>query len=73
MTRKKYINLGTKLVVAMYKSPDSIVKGVSVGSMIRHFRDNAKHVPEVFGSYEAAWNCEAMKWARENYGDKEEA
>jgi len=68
MTRKQYINKGQQLILAIYKHPQSLYpEGQKIGEHLKHFKKNAKSVPEKFGSYEAAWNCDIMKWARENY------
>jgi hypothetical protein len=68
MTRKQYINKGQQLIIAVYNHPESFMKGRKLGDCLKTFRDNAKRVPAKFGSYEAAWNSGAMRWAREHYG-----
>ncbi len=68
MTRKKYINKVQQLTIAIYKHPDSNVKGHKLGKALKYIKANAKSVPAKFGSYDEAWNCDAMRWAREHYG-----
>ena len=63
-----FIKKGQKLLVAFYKDPEIKWDGrKKVGEALKHFKENAKSVPAKFGSYEEAWNCEAMKWLREHY------
>lgn len=68
MTRKKYIHKIQNLMIAIYNHPDSFYPdGYKLGSALKHAKEFAKQVPVKNGSYEAAWNCEAMRWAREHY------
>lgn len=68
MTRKQYINKGQQLILAIYNHPQSLYpEGQKIGEQLKRFKKNAKFVPEIYGSYEAAWNCAIMKWAREHY------
>ena len=69
MTRKKYVRKLWAVTLAVYNSPDSLFsEGYKVGEALKHNKAHAKSVPKAFGSYEAAWNSEAMKWVREHYG-----
>ena len=69
MTRKKYIHNLWSLTLAIYRNPESnFMKGFKVGEALKNNKRAAKEVPKRFGSYEAAWNSEAMKWARQHYG-----
>lgn len=69
MTRKKYIHKVQEMILAVHRHPSSLYpEGHKVGTALKHVRDYAKEVPKNFGSYEAAWNSEAMIWAREYYG-----
>ena len=69
MTRKKYIHKLQNLCLTVHRHPDSIYpEGHKLGESLKHVRDFAKEVPKNFGSYEAAWNSEAMVWARNHYG-----
>lgn len=69
MTRKKYIHKVQMLVIAIYNHPDSIYpEGYRLGEGLKRVKEAAKYIPERFGSYEAAWNSKAAKWAREYYG-----
>ena len=69
MTRKKYIHKLQNMITAIHKDPASIYpEGCKLGESLKHARDFAKEVPKNFGSYEAAWNSEAMVWARNHYG-----
>ena len=71
MTRKKYINKIQALTLAVYRHPESnFLHGFKVGEALKHVKEHAKTVPKTYGSYEAAWNDEALKWAREHYGVK---
>lgn len=60
MTRKAYIHKVWGVIAAIYKvwPPE---EGGRVGAALRHAADHAKEVPELFGSYEKAWNCTAME------------
>ena len=65
MKRKQYIHkLQAITVECSRKFPEWYAKG-GVGQALKHNRDFAKNVPEKFGSYEAAWNSEAMVKLRE--------
>lgn len=69
MTRKQYVHKLWGLTLAIYRHPESIFPDeYKVGEALKHNKKFAKKVPETFGSYEAAWNSEAVKWAREYYG-----
>ena len=69
MTRKQYINKLWTLTIAIYNHPESIFPdGYKLGEALKHNKAFAKNIPATFGSYEAAWNSEHMKWAREHYG-----
>lgn len=69
MTRKQYVHKLWMLTLAIYKSEKPLLpEGYKVGEALKHNKAYAKKVPQTFGSYEAAWNCEATKWAREFYG-----
>lgn len=71
MTRKQYTRRVQALALAIYHHPESIYpKNYRIGDALRHIRDVSKNVPKMFGSYAAAWNCDAVKWAREFYGVK---
>lgn len=68
MTRKQYINKAQVLVIAIHKTIHKTShKRYKLGNALRTFRDGAKNVPGEFGSYEAAWNCDAMRFARKHY------
>ena len=68
MTRKQFINKGQRLMLAIYNDPNGLYPdGFKIGEALKKFKENAKNVPKTFGSYEEAWNCEPMKWAREHY------
>ena len=67
MTRKKYIHKLWGLTTAIYKHPDSAFKDYKLGEALKHNRDFAKNVPTKFGSYDEAWNSEAMRFAREHF------
>lgn len=62
MTRKQYYHKGMQLIVAIHKQ-----SGGNLGKALSHFRDAHREAPKHFGSYENAWNCEAMRWARNFY------
>ena len=69
MTRKKYIHKIQSLIIAIHNHPTSLYpEGYKLGESLKHARDYARNVPKNFGSYEAAWNCEAIAWARNHYG-----
>ena len=69
MTRKQYVHKLWMLTLAIYNSEKPLLpEGYKVGEALKHNKAYAKKVPKTFGSYEAAWNCEHMKWAREFYG-----
>ena len=68
MTRKQYTHKIQQLTIAIYKHPESTVQGCKLGTALKRTKDNAKNVPATFGSYEAAWNCDVLRWAREYYG-----
>lgn len=69
MTRKQYVRKITALTIAIHNAPDSnAVNGFKIGNALRHVRANAKTVPATWGSYDASWNSDVMKWAREYYG-----
>ena len=63
MTRKQYYHKGMQLVVAINKYHGSD----NLGSALAHFKEAHRNAPKNFGSYEKAWNCEAMRWARKFY------
>lgn len=66
MTRKTYIKKVRALAVAIAQHPTSPVDYTS-GDAQKSIVSKAKNVPGHFGSYTAAWNCEAMVWARRFY------
>lgn len=69
MTRKEYINKIQALTLAIYRNPESsFLKGFKVGDALKRVKERAKDVPKTYGSYEAAWNSDVLKWAREHYG-----
>ena len=69
MTRKKYIHKLQQLTLAIYNHPSSLFpEGYKIGEALKHNKNFAKNVPTKFGSYEAAWNSEAVVWACEFYG-----
>lgn len=63
MTRKQYYRKGQQLVIAI----NNYHNLGNVGKALAHFRDSHKNAPKQFGSYENAWNSEAVKWARKFY------
>lgn len=68
MTRKQYIKKGQQLILAIYKDIQSdFPENHKVGKALKQFKENAKNVPKTFGSYEEAWNCEPMRFARRHY------
>ncbi len=68
MTRKKYIKKGQALMVAIAKHPETIYpKGFKIGQALKYFKGYAKNVPGIHGSYQAAWDSDVMKWARNHY------
>lgn len=66
MTRKEYVRKLQALVIAVYRK-DGIRGHGSLGKSLRHVRDSAKDVPAAWGSYDAAWNCDFLRWARHYY------
>lgn len=66
MTRKTYIKKLRALAVAIATHPTSAIE-YSTGEAQKHIVRYAKKVPANFGSYAAAWNSEAMIWARRFY------
>lgn len=69
MTRKQYERRVQELILAIYRHPSSnFPEGYKVGNSLRYFKRRSKGVPKDFGSYEEAWNCKEMRWAREFYG-----
>lgn len=66
MTRKKYTHKMQNLILAIAKHPDS--KGLRIGPALRHAQDYAKEIGLRGDSYESAWNCEPVMWARKHYG-----
>lgn len=66
MKRKTYIKKIWALEAAIAKHP-STMSEIMTGESLKHSTRYAKKVPANFGSYEAAWNCDAMKWARSYY------
>jgi hypothetical protein len=68
MNRKQYIRKIQAVQIAVYNSKESFYPdGFKLGDALKHSRDFAKEVPKKFGSYEAAWNSDIMKWCREHY------
>lgn len=71
MTRKQYVHKLWALILKIYNHPGNpYPDNYKIGLSLKYAKDNAKNVPKAFGSYEAAWNCKAMKMTRELY-DKE--
>lgn len=70
MTRKQYVRKLTALTIAIHNAPESNFKDGSkhLGNALRYVKAKAKTVPATWGSYDAAWNSDAMKWARKHYG-----
>lgn len=69
MTRKQYQRRMQELVIAVHNDPEITCTGRdTIGVATRRTHDNAKRAAQLFGSYEAAWNCEAVKWLRNRYG-----
>ena len=61
MKRKQYIHkLWAVTLECSRKFPEWYEQGTGLGQAFKHNRDFAKNVPEKFGSYEAAWNSEAL-------------
>ena len=69
MTRKQYKNKVRELIIAVYNNS---CKDYKLGVTLKQSQDidNIKDVAKRFGSYEAAWNCDAMRWARQFYLNK---
>ena len=66
MKRKQYIHKMWAVTVECSKRfPEWYEHGGNLGQALKHNKDFAKDVPKTFGSYEAAWNCEAMVKLRE--------
>ena len=65
MKRKQYIHKLWAVTIQMRKKFPEIHEKMGIGQALKHNRDFAKNVPEKFGSYEAAWNSEAMVKLRE--------
>lgn len=69
MTRKQYQRRIQELVIALHNDPEmTFTENDKVGIATRRAHDNAKRAAQLFGSYDAAWNCEAVKWLRNRYG-----
>lgn len=68
MTRKEYTNRMQNLIVAIHKHPTTNTADINLGKALRYAKDHAREAAENFGSYEAAWNCSGLRWAREYYG-----
>lgn len=70
MTRKKYINNLTRLVIAIYRHPSSVyLKNFKIGNSLRNVRrKGAQCAIKNFGSYDEAWNSETIVSARKFYG-----
>lgn len=68
MTRKQYVHKLWNLILAIRNHPGNpYPDDYKIGRALKYAKDNAKNVPKAFGSYEAAWNCKAMKMARDLY------
>ena len=68
MTRKQYVHKLWHLILTIRNHPASMYPDdYKIGIQLKYAKDNAKNVPKVFGSYEAAWNDKAMKLARDLY------
>lgn len=67
MTRKQFQRRIQELVIALHKDPEMTFTE-KVGIATRRAHDNAKRAAQLFGSYEAAWNCDAVRWLRNKYG-----
>lgn len=73
MTRKMYLRKLQVLVIAIHNHPTTPFgySKRSLGDALREVRDKVnagalKNTP--WRSYDEAWNCEAMRWARDFYG-----
>ena len=72
MTRKKYIKKMQHLVLAIIKDPDSTFpEGFRTGDRLKEIKRNSpKLAIQNFGSYDNAWNCDAIVWCRKHYLSK---
>lgn len=62
MTRERYIKKVQHVVV---EASNKLARNPKLGEALKYTRDHATDVPKVFGSYDAAWNSEAMKSLRD--------
>lgn len=62
MKRKTYYHKGMNLVRAINKQ-----SGTNTGKSLAHFRDFHREAPQLYGSYQGAWDSEPMKFARRFY------
>lgn len=62
MKRKQYVHKLWNVAIQMNKKFPDIYKSNNgkLGKSFRYMLDHAKDVPKTFGSYEKAWNSEAM-------------
>lgn len=68
MKRKTYEKKLRAMLTRIYHHPTSdFPKEYSLGQGIKYSMSHAKDGAKNFGSYAAAWNNEAMRWAREFY------
>lgn len=68
MKRKTYEKKLRAMLAAIYHHPESnFVNSYSLGQAMKHSTAHAGDAAKNFGSYDAAWNCSAMRWAREFY------
>lgn len=70
MTRKKYINNLIRLAIAIYRHPNSVYpENYKIGNSLRDIRrKGAQSAIKNFGSYDKAWNNEAIVFTRKFYG-----
>lgn len=68
MKRKTYEKKLRAMLAAIYHHPESnFVNSYSLGQGMKYSMSHAREGAKNFGSYEAAWNNDAMRWAREFY------